>query len=60
MRGFYYAIVGIYNDLGYLARQSRYHAWCAVMWAAWRVDVWFVRLHTHAFSEASRLERKKK
>ena len=60
LRGFYYALVGVYDDLSLAARYARYHAWCAIMAVAWRVDLWFVRLHTLAFSKASRLERKKK
>lgn len=58
MKGFYYAIVGVYSDFSYLARLARYHAWRAVMAVVWRVDIWLVRLHTHAFSRASHLERK--
>lgn len=58
MRGLYYALAGVHNDLGYLARLGRYHAWRMVMAIAWRIDIWFVRLHTHAFSEASRLRRR--
>jgi hypothetical protein len=59
MKGFYYALVGVYNDLSYLARLGRYHAWCVVMAVAWRVDLWFVRLHTHALKRATRLDRGK-
>lgn len=60
MRGFYYALVGVYDDLSLTARLGRYHAWRAVMWVAWRVDIWFVRLHTLALTRATRLERRKK
>jgi len=54
MRSFYYAFVGIYDDLSYAARVLRYHAWHGVMWLAWKIDLLFVRLHTHAFAKASK------
>lgn len=80
MSGLYYALVGVYNDLGYLARLVRnfiwralaldggyvwqvldmlgYHVWRALMAIAWRIDLWFVYLHTYAFTKAARLDRK--
>jgi hypothetical protein len=57
VRSFSYAILGIRNDVGYAVRLLRYHAWHGIMWLAWKIDILFVRLHTHAFAKASKARR---